>query len=45
MKRIRLKLRKMIRRKWKALNIRTMGMLAAIRIVIAVMKLVKRQLL
>ncbi len=45
MKRIRLKLRKMIRRKWKALNIRTRRTLATIRITIAVMKLVKRQLM
>ncbi|NAG81135.1 exodeoxyribonuclease VIII [Escherichia coli] len=44
MKKIWMNLRKKIRRKWKALNIRTMRMLAAIRIAIAVMKLAKSQI-
>ncbi|END9598564.1 hypothetical protein ABMH01_003285, partial [Escherichia coli] len=36
------KFRKMIRRKWKALNIHTRRMLAAISITIAIMKLARR---
>ncbi len=44
MKRIRLKFRKMIRRKWKALNIHTRRTLAAISITIAIMKLARRQI-
>ncbi|EJU1078083.1 hypothetical protein N4F92_003567, partial [Escherichia coli] len=38
------KFRKMIRRKWKALNIHTRRMLAAISITIAIMKLARRQI-
>lgn len=44
MKSIRLKFRKMIRRKWKALNIHTRRTLAAISITIAIMKLARRQI-
>ncbi|HAH2835744.1 TPA: exonuclease VIII, partial [Escherichia coli] len=44
MKRIRLKFRKMIRRKWKALNIHTRRMLAALRITPAIVKLARRQI-
>ncbi len=44
MKRIRLKFRKMIRRKWKALNIHTRRMLVALRITPAIVKLARRQI-